>query len=46
MPHLLTDNLREKRKGYARAMLLFLLVAERDGSHHFVTGDESWFFLN
>jgi histone-lysine N-methyltransferase SETMAR len=27
-------------------MLPFLHIAERDGWHHFVTGDESWFFFN
>jgi hypothetical protein len=26
-------------------MLPFLHVAERDGWHHLVTGDESWFFF-
>jgi hypothetical protein len=31
VPPLLTDNLREKRKGHARAMLPFLHGAERDG---------------
>jgi hypothetical protein len=27
-------------------MLPFLSAAERDGWHHPITGDESWFFLN
>jgi hypothetical protein len=27
-------------------MLPFLHAAERDGWHHLVTGDESWFFFN
>jgi hypothetical protein len=27
-------------------MLPFLYVAERDGWHHLVTDDESWFFFN
>jgi hypothetical protein len=27
-------------------MLPFLYIAERDGWHHLVTDDESWFFFN
>jgi hypothetical protein len=27
-------------------MLPFWHAAERDGWHHFVTGDESWFFFD
>jgi hypothetical protein len=46
VPHLLTDDLRERRKEHARAMLLFLYVAERDGWHHLVTGDELLFFFD
>jgi hypothetical protein len=46
VPHLLTDDLREKRKEYARAMFPFLHTAELDSWHHRVTGDESWFFSN
>jgi hypothetical protein len=46
VPHVLTDNLREKRKEHARAMLPFLHAVERDGWHHLVIGDESWFFFN
>jgi hypothetical protein len=41
----LTDDLREKRKEHARAMLPFLHAARLDGWHHLVTGDESWFFF-
>jgi hypothetical protein len=44
VPHLLTHDLREKRKEYAKMMLLFLHAAERNDWHHFVTGNESWFF--
>jgi hypothetical protein len=44
--HLLTYDLGEKRKEYARAMLPFSHAAECDGWHHFVTDDERWFFLN
>jgi hypothetical protein len=44
--HLLMHDLREKRKEYAKMMLLFLHVIERDGWHHLVTGNESWFFFN
>jgi hypothetical protein len=46
VPHLLTDNLRQKRNEYATAMLPFLHAAKRDGWDHLVTGDESWFFFN
>jgi hypothetical protein len=34
-------DLHEKEKEYAQAMLPFLHVAERDGWHHLVTGNES-----
>jgi hypothetical protein len=44
--HLMTHDLREKRKEYAKAILPFLHVIERDGWHHLVTSDESWLFLN
>jgi hypothetical protein len=46
VPNLLMHGLREKRKEYAKAMLPFLNVAERDSWHHLVTSNESWFFLN
>jgi hypothetical protein len=46
MPHLLTHDLREKRKEYAKAMLPFLHIAKRNRWHHFVTDDESWLFLS
>jgi hypothetical protein len=46
VPHILTDDLPEKRKEHARPMLSFLHIAERDGWHHLVTADESWFFFN
>jgi hypothetical protein len=46
MPHLLTHHLREKRNEYAKTILSFLYVAERDGWHHCVTGDELWLFLD
>jgi hypothetical protein len=39
--HLLTQDLRQKRKDDARAMLPLLHVAQRDDWHHFVTGDKS-----
>jgi hypothetical protein len=41
MAHLLTHDLRGKRKEYVKAMLQLLHVAKRDSWHHFVTGDES-----
>jgi hypothetical protein len=44
--HLLTHDLRENRKEYAKTMFFFLHAAERDSWYHLVTGDESWFFLN
>jgi hypothetical protein len=40
LPHLLTHDLREKGKEYARAMLPFLHVAECDSWFHYVTGNE------
>jgi hypothetical protein len=45
VPRLSTDDLSHKRKEYAIAMLPFLHAAERDGWHHFVIDDESWFFF-
>jgi hypothetical protein len=39
--HLLIENLRQKRKEYAIAMLPFLHAAEPDGWHHLAIGDES-----
>jgi hypothetical protein len=46
MPHLLTDDLREKRRDHVRAILPFLQGPERDSWLHLMTGDESWFFFN
>jgi hypothetical protein len=45
VPHRLMPELREQRCRLAREMILGLTAAARDGWHHFVTGDESWFFL-
>jgi hypothetical protein len=42
----LTVGLREKWMEYAQAMLPFLHAAKRDGWHHPVTDDKSWFFLD
>jgi hypothetical protein len=42
--HLLTHDLREKQKTYAKAILPFLHAAERDGWHHLVTNNKSCFF--
>jgi hypothetical protein len=41
VPHLLTAELREKRKEFAKAMFPFLSAAERDDWHHVMTDDES-----
>jgi transposase len=46
VPQLLTDDLTQQRKEHASAMLPFLDAAQRDGWHHLVIGDESWFFFN
>jgi hypothetical protein len=46
VPHFLTDDLRLKRKQVARKMIPDLEAASLDGWQHFVTGDESWFFLD
>jgi hypothetical protein len=43
VPHLLTDDLREKRKEHANAMLPFLYAAQRDSWHNPVTGDKCRF---
>jgi DNA-binding transcriptional ArsR family regulator len=43
VPHLLTVELPEKRKEFARAMLPFLSAVKRDGWHHLMTGDEFGF---
>jgi hypothetical protein len=44
VPLLLTQDLRGKRKEYAKAMLSFLYAAERDNWHHLVIDEKSWFF--
>jgi hypothetical protein len=44
VPHLLTGDRQDKRKDYARAILLFLHAAKRDSWHHLVTADESCLF--
>jgi hypothetical protein len=41
VPHLLTDDLPQKRKKHASAMLPFLDAAQRDGWHYLMTDDES-----
>jgi hypothetical protein len=41
MPHLLTHDLYEERKEYAKAILPFLYIAEHDSWHYLVTDDES-----
>jgi hypothetical protein len=41
VPHPVTEDLRQKRKDDARAMLPLLHVAQRDSWHHLGTGDES-----
>jgi hypothetical protein len=43
--HVLTDELREKRKDHAKRMPPFLHAAERDCWHRLVTDDEFWFYL-
>jgi hypothetical protein len=39
--HLLTNDLRKKRKEYAKAILPFLHAAERDIWYYLMTGEES-----
>jgi hypothetical protein len=46
VPHLLTEDLCQKRKDDARAMLPLLHAVQRDGWHRLMTGDESWFFFD
>jgi hypothetical protein len=43
VPHLLTHDLREKRKDDAIAMLPFLYAVKCDSWHHLIIDDESWF---
>jgi hypothetical protein len=40
VPRLLTEDLGQKRKEYAKNMLPFFHVAEYDSWHRLVTGDE------
>jgi hypothetical protein len=44
--HLLTEDLGQKWKDDACAMLPLLHAAQRDGWHHLVTGDKTWFFFD
>jgi hypothetical protein len=46
VPHLLTEDWRQKRKDDARVMLPLLYAAQRDAWHHIMTDDEFWFFLD
>jgi hypothetical protein len=46
VPHLLTDDLRQKRKEHANVTLSFIYAAKRDGWHYLVTDDKSWFGFN
>jgi hypothetical protein len=46
VPHLLTPELKERRRTYATEMRTVLLSAQKDGWHHLVAGDGSWFFLS
>jgi hypothetical protein len=45
VPHLLTCELRAKRKELTGLMIPYLEAARKDGWRHLVTGDESWCFL-
>jgi transposase len=46
VPHLLTPELKEQRRRYAREMTSVLEAAAKDGWHHLVTGDKSWCLLS
>jgi hypothetical protein len=46
VPHLLTNDLREKRKDVAGEMIPSLEAAFQEGWRSFVTRDEPWFFLS
>jgi hypothetical protein len=46
VPHLLTDDLRQKRKDVACEMIPYLDAASQDGWRNLITGDEPWFFLS
>jgi transposase len=43
VPHLLTEDLKAKRKEISTLIIPYIENAKRDGWRHFVTGDESWF---
>jgi hypothetical protein len=43
IPYVLTDKLCKKWKEYIKVILPFLYVAQRDGWHHFVTGNQLYF---
>jgi hypothetical protein len=43
---MLTPGIKEQRRTYVAEMITVLLSAQKDGGHHLVTGDESWFFLS
>jgi hypothetical protein len=45
VPHLLTDELRAKRKEISTLVIPYLEATKHDGWRHIVTGDESWFFF-
>jgi histone-lysine N-methyltransferase SETMAR len=45
VPHLLTGELRVKRKELTGLLIPDLEAARKDGWKHLVTRDESWFFL-
>jgi hypothetical protein len=46
VPHLLTPELKEQRRGYAREIIPILEAVTKDGWHHFVTENKSLFFLS
>jgi hypothetical protein len=46
VPHLLTPELKEQRRRYVREIIPVLQAATKDGWHHFVTENKSWFFLS
>lgn len=45
VPHMLTSDMKKKRVTYFKQMLEALLKFQKEGYHHIITGDESWFYL-
>lgn len=45
VPHMLTDEMKKRRVSCSKSMLQELRTFQKEGFHHIITGDESWFYL-